>query len=191
MKTLIFNGSPHANGDTAAMIRTLSAGLPGVVETVDAYRTDIRPCIDCRHCWKTPGCIFDDGMHDLLHRIADADCIIIASPVYYSMLTGPLLSLLSRLQVLYTAGRFHGVRLITRPKVGAVLLSAGGNGSPAPAEEIAVGLLRCMHATHVGTVCAAATDTTPAADDTTAMAALHALCRDLIAAHEEFQQNPQ
>ena len=48
MKTLIFNGSPRKNGETAYMIRTLQENLGGDFKVVNAYRADIRPCIDCR-----------------------------------------------------------------------------------------------------------------------------------------------
>lgn len=50
MKTLIFNGSPRKNGETAYMIRTLQENLGGDFKVVNAYRADIRPCIDCRWC---------------------------------------------------------------------------------------------------------------------------------------------
>ena len=165
MKTLIFNGSPRPNGDTVAMIRALCEALPGEVRVIDAYRADVRPCVDCRRCWTQVGCVIDDAMQQIYRDIAEADCIVIASPVYFSCLTGPLLSLMSRLQIFYTASRFQGVRLIEKEKVGAVLLAGGGDGSPARAEDTAQGLLRCMRAVHVGTVITHKTDTIPAAED--------------------------
>ena len=45
MKTLIFNGSPRKNGETAYMIHTLQENLGGEYKVVDAYRAQIRPCI--------------------------------------------------------------------------------------------------------------------------------------------------
>ena len=91
-------------------------------------------------------------MEEIYRDTMDADCIVIASPVYFSTLTGPLLSLMSRLQMFYTAGRMQGVHLIEKNKMGGILL-CGGNGSPACAEEVARGLLRAMHTQHLGTVC--------------------------------------
>lgn len=38
MKTLIFNGSPRKNGETAYMIRTLQENLGGDFKVVNAYR---------------------------------------------------------------------------------------------------------------------------------------------------------
>ncbi len=185
MKTVIFNGSPRPSGDTAALIRALSAALPTEPKVIDAYRADIHPCVDCRRCWDQVGCVIRDDMESIYRDVIDADCIIIASPVYFSALTGPLLSLMSRLQMFYTAGRMQGVRLIQKEKVGGVLLCGGGNGSPACAEEVARGLLRAMHASCIGTVCTHRTDTLPAAEDADILAQARDLGRALVHQYEE------
>ena len=49
MKTLILNGSPRENGDTAGLIREVIRNLPGEYSVVDAYRCSISPCVDCRY----------------------------------------------------------------------------------------------------------------------------------------------
>ena len=185
MKTVIFNGSPRPKGDTAALIDALSAALPSAPKVINAYWADIRPCVDCRRCWDKIGCVIRDGMEDIYRDIMDADCIIIASPVYFSTLTGPLLSLLSRLQMFYTAGRMQGVHLIDKNKVGGILLCGGGNGSPVCAEEVARGLLRAMHAKHFGTVCTHRTDMLSAAEDEEVMTQAEALGQALVRAYEE------
>lgn len=175
MKTVILNGSPRPQGDTAALIAALRETLPGSVTQIDAYRAHVSPCTDCRRCWQAPGCIFDDDFAAILAQIAEADCIIVASPVYFSSLPGPLLSLCSRLQLVYTSAKHHGMRLIIGSKAGGILLCGGGEGDPAPAETVARGLLRAMHAESLGTVLARSTDTLPARDDTDAIAAARAL----------------
>ena len=185
MKTVIFNGSPRPKGDTTALIRALSAALPATPKVIDAYRADIRPCMDCRRCWDKVGCVIRDGMEEIYRDIMDADCIVIASPVYFSTLTGPLLSLMSRLQMFYTAGRMQGVHLIEKNKVGGILLCGGGNGSPACAEEVARGLLRTMHTKSLGTVCTHRTDDLPAAEDGEILVQAEALGQALIRAYEE------
>lgn len=185
MKTIIFNGSPRSKGDTAALITAFSAALPVAPKVIDAYRADIRPCVDCRQCWNRVGCVIRDGMEDIYRDIAEADCIVIASPVYFSTLTGPLLSLMSRLQMFYTAGRMQGIHLIQKEKVGGILLCGGGNGSPACAEEVARGLLRAMHARHIGTVCTHQTDRLPAAEDAAVLTQAEDLGRALVSQFEE------
>ena len=47
MKTLILNGSPRVNGDTASLIKELTKKLPGEYKIVNAYQCDVSPCVDC------------------------------------------------------------------------------------------------------------------------------------------------
>jgi len=56
MKTLIINGSPRKKGDTASLINILKQELTGDIVEISAYRNNIKPCNDCRSCWKVKGC---------------------------------------------------------------------------------------------------------------------------------------
>ena len=103
MKTLIFNGSPRKNGETVYMIRTLLEALGGDFKVVDAYRADIRPCIDCRWCFDHAGCAVRDEWQEILSYIEECDHIIMASPVYFEEVTGMLLAVMSRLQTYFSA----------------------------------------------------------------------------------------
>lgn len=191
MYTLIFDGSPHKNGDTAALIEAFCAGLSGEIERIRAYDVQgkISACIDCRACWKKPGCAIQDDMQEIYRKIEKADFIVIASPVYYSLLTGPLLSLLSRLQCGYANSRFVGVRMFEKQKLGAVLLVGGGDGRPDPALEAAETLLRCMRAKPVGSAMSLKTDDVSAREDTAALLAAQELAKKLCAAREEKEKD--
>ena len=172
MHTLIFDGSPHKNGDTAALIRALRGNLHGESTVIRAYGSPVSPCVDCRACWKKPGCAINDGMQEIYRLIEECDAIVIACPIYYSELTGPLLSLLSRLQMYYCVKRFQGIQLNTKEKRGGMLLCGGGNGGPERAIDTARLLLRCMHAKDIAApVLSLHTDDTPAASDMDALAA--------------------
>ena len=103
MKTLILNGSPRANGDTAALIKLLVNELKGDVKIVDSYKADVKACIDCRYCWKHPGCSIQDGMQEIYDYIQECDNVIIASPIFFTELSGSLLALSSRLQTYFCA----------------------------------------------------------------------------------------
>ena len=59
MKTLILNGSPRKNGDTAQLLELAKAQLQGTYYVVSAYTADIHPCIDCRHCRSHFTCLSD------------------------------------------------------------------------------------------------------------------------------------
>lgn len=128
MKTLIFNGSPRINGDTSSLIRLLTEKITGEYKIVNAYRCNISPCLDCRYCWEHKGCQIDDEMQEVYQYIEECDNIVIASPIYFSELTGKLLDVASRLQTYFCAGYFRKEEPVGKVKKGAVILVGGGDG---------------------------------------------------------------
>lgn len=145
MKTLIINGSPRINGDTESLINIIRKKLPGECKVLNAYRCDISPCMDCRYCWENQGCSIQDGMQEIYDYIQMCDNILIASPIYFSELTGKLLDVGSRLQTYFCARFFRNEEAISKPKKGAVLLVGGGDGRMDKAYETACTLLHHMH----------------------------------------------
>lgn len=145
MKTLIFNGSPRRNGDTSSLLERITDRLEGEYRVIEAYRCNISPCVDCRYCWKNKGCATDDEMQEIYEYIRECDNILIASPVYFSELTGKLLDVGSRLQTFYCARAFRKEEPVPKPKKGAVILAGGGDGSIDTAYRTACILLRQMN----------------------------------------------
>ncbi len=149
MKTLILNGSPRKNGDTASLLRILKKNLTGDVKVVDAYYCNVAPCVDCRYCWKNPGCCVKDEMQEIYAYIEECDNVLIASPVYFSELTGKLLDLGSRLQTYFSAKFFRREQPVAKAKKAAVLLVGGGNGNMEKAYDTAQILLKDINATDI------------------------------------------
>ena len=124
MKVLLLNGSPHANGCTAAalkeMIRVFDA--EGVeTELVHVGNKDIRGCISCGSCMKAGKCVFDDPVNEVAPVFEEADGLVVGSPVSYASPNGTILSFMDRL--------FYSTRFSKHMKVGAAVVSArrGGN----------------------------------------------------------------
>ena len=145
MKTLIFNGSPRLRGDSATIVSTIAPKLKGEYKIVNVCNSKIAPCIDCRYCWEHDGCAFIDGMQNIYNYIQDCDNILIVSPVYFSELTGQLLSVGSRLQTYFCARYFRNEIPIEKTKKGAVVLVSGGDASNDRAYETGCGLLQTMN----------------------------------------------
>ena len=101
MKTMILNGSPRKSGDTASLISIITQNIDGNYRIFDAYRCNISPCLDCRYCRQNDGCIIKDEMQEIYGYIQECDNILIASPLYFSELTGKLLDVGSRLQTYF------------------------------------------------------------------------------------------
>ena len=145
IKTLILNGSPRKGGDTASLVGEVTKKINGVYRIVEAYNCKISPCIDCRYCQKNDGCSIDDEMQEIYRYIQDCDNILIASPIYFSELTGKLLDVGSRLQRYFCARFFRREDPILKSKKGAVILVGGGDGRIEKAYETACTLLHHMN----------------------------------------------
>jgi len=174
-RTLIINGSPRINGDTAALLRELRKYLQGEIIEVSAFRSDIAPCVDCRGCSKTARCVVKDEMSILYGD--DFDNVVLASPVYYATLPGQVLSLMSRFQPQHAATYFLNIPLDLRPKKAALILTAGGRGNEASTRHHVRCLFRMLnaHGYEEHTVMSTRTDYIPAKDDEAALAGVRKL----------------
>lgn len=166
MKTLILNGSPRVNGDTASLIGLITNNISGEYKIVNAYRCNVSPCVDCRYCWENTGCAINDEMQEIYEYIRDCDNVLIASPIYFSELTGKLLDVASRLQTYFCARFFRKEVAVAKPKKGAVILVGGGDGNMDKAYDTACTLLHHMCCTDIHELVASHnTNVKPAIED--------------------------
>ena len=178
MKTLIFNGSPRIHGDSSSLIQLVTEKIDGEYRVVNAYRCHISPCVDCRYCWKNSGCAIKDEMQDVYQFIQECDNIRIASPLYFSELTGKLLDVGSRLQTYFCARFFRKEEPIAKPKKGAVLLVGGGDGHINKAYDTACTLLHHMNCYDIHqAVYSHGTNERPASDDENALAGIDSIVK--------------
>lgn len=127
----------------------IKPNLKGHVKVVDAYYCDVAPCVDCRYCWKHPGCCVQDEMQEIYQYIEDCDNVLIASPIYFSELTGKLLDLGSRLQTYFSAKYFRRETPVAKAKKSGVLLLGGGMGAMDKAFDTAKILLHDINADNI------------------------------------------
>ncbi|BCN30714.1 flavodoxin family protein [Anaeromicropila herbilytica] len=178
MKTLIFNGSPRKNGDTIFLLNELTSQLEGDIKMVNAYYENIKPCIDCRYCWKKPGCAIKDDMQEIYEYILNCDNIVIASPLYFSELTGQLLSVMSRFQTFWSSKYIRKTLPIQKEKKGGIIL-VGGNGVKDKAYDTSKIILSSLNAKIVGDVCSFQTDKKPTNQDSEAILEVAKLAKAL------------
>jgi len=180
MKTLIFNGSPRKDGDTVSLINKVIENLNGEYKIINAYDCRIRPCIDCRYCWENAGCCINDEMQEVYDYIQECDNVLMASPIYFSELTGALLNVGSRLQTYFCARFFRKEKPIGKSKKGAVIIVGGGDGNVEKAYDTACCLLHHMNAYDIlPAVISYNTNERPAAEDKAAFAGVNEIVRFL------------
>lgn len=168
MKTLIINGSPRPNGDTATLIKELKKHVTGEVVEISAFRSKIHPCVDCRACQKTNMCVVRDDM-DLIYA-DDYDAVVFAYPVYYATAPGAIWSLISRFQCYHEYLKTSKFPPVKEKKAGLILV-AGGSGNEMKATSAAFIGSKMMHAHGLDEhmVIASKTDEVPAAQDVDAL----------------------
>lgn len=100
MKVLLINGSPKKAGCTFTAITEIEKTLKeeGIeTEIFQIGNGPVRGCIDCMKCAELGKCVFDDDCaNSMIDKIAEADGVIIGSPVYYASSNGAFNALLDR-----------------------------------------------------------------------------------------------
>ena len=88
MNVLILQGSPRANGSTAWMAEEFKKAAEAAghkVTLVDVAHKKIAGCLACEYCHgKGNGaCVQKDDMQALSPLLAEAEALVLASPIYY------------------------------------------------------------------------------------------------------------
>jgi multimeric flavodoxin WrbA len=105
MKAIAINGSPRKSWNTATLLRKALAGAKAKgakTELVHLYNLSYRGCISCFACKKIGGksygrCAVKDELTLVLTKAAEADVVILGSPLYFHTETGEMRSLMERL----------------------------------------------------------------------------------------------
>ena len=91
---LILKASPREKGNSATLADRLAAGAIAAgaqVESIYLHGLDIRACDACDLCQEPgSGCVIEDDMQPLYPKLAEADAIVLASPIYWFTFTAQL-----------------------------------------------------------------------------------------------------
>lgn len=131
MKVLLINGSPRVGGNTSIALGEMEKIFQqeGIqVETVQVGNKAIRGCVACLSCMENGKCVFDDLVNETAPKFAEADGLVIASPVYYASANGTLISFIDRL--------FYSTPFDKTMKVGAAVAVARRGGVSATYDEL-------------------------------------------------------
>jgi multimeric flavodoxin WrbA len=102
MKVIGFVGSPRKEGNTAwAVNKILEAANAHGADTqcFSASGLDIKPCRGCMACHKEgrSGCVQKDDMQKIYSALAEADALVLGSPVYMGQMTAQAIAFMNRL----------------------------------------------------------------------------------------------
>lgn len=131
MKVTAFNCSPHKEGNTSHMLKTVLSVLEknGIeTELVQVGGIDMHSCHACGRCRKNMDgkCVMDDDpLNEFSKKMVESDGVIIGSPTYFADMTPEAKILIDR--VGYSCKTKDGNPL--RRKVGAAVVAVRRAGS--------------------------------------------------------------
>lgn len=135
-KIVIIDGGPRRIFNTASMLQKFAEGASSVsneieVKTVRLYGLDYKGCMSCMAC-KIKGkasnvCKFKDALTPVLEEIAEADGLVLGSPIYFGDVTGQMRAFLERLAFPWLSYNDYSM---TAPKRMPVVLVETMNGLP-------------------------------------------------------------
>ena len=88
MKTLVIQGSPNKNGNTATLTGNFLKGLVSNQHNIEISEfwlndLDIKPCQGCFQCTGTSRCAIEDDMQQLYPAFESSQLIVFAVPIYW------------------------------------------------------------------------------------------------------------
>ena len=100
MNILILSGSPRKGGNTELLVEAFVKGASQKhhVEVVSVRDYKVNPCVGCNVCFKSKDntCVQKDDMTIIYEKMAHADMLVIASPVYFYGLSAQLKTVIDR-----------------------------------------------------------------------------------------------
>jgi len=130
MRVIAFNGSPRKGGNTEILLNYVLNELKneGIdTELMQVGGNLIHGCTGCRACFRNKNrrCIIEnDIVNDCITKMADADGILLGSPVYFSDITPEMKALIDRAG--YVAGANDD---LFKRKVGAAVIAVRRGGA--------------------------------------------------------------
>jgi len=125
VKILAISASPRTAGNTEILLEEALEGTRtegADAELFSLAGKDIKPCDSCGSCHRTGTCHIDDDMQVVYEKMAEADGIMLGTPVYFYGMTAQLKTMIDR-----TFAPLPGGKSMAN-KVGGIVVVAGSVG---------------------------------------------------------------
>lgn len=125
MNILMLLGSARENGNTAALADACARGAREsgcAVDVLNVARLHIEGCRGCNLCQTGNGrrCVIADDQFRVYEAMTKADALVIASPIYFFMLSA---------QIEAAIQRMHATGMPRSLQAAGLILTAGSSGS--------------------------------------------------------------
>lgn len=113
---LIISASLRHNSNSESLVEAFVQGATesgNEVEVISLKNKEIAFCDGCLACQKTGVCKIADDARGIASKMAEADAIVFATPVYYYSIAGQLKTMLDRANSLFVADyKFRDIYLL-------------------------------------------------------------------------------
>ena len=143
MKIMTILGSPKMEGNTAGALKMFEESVAGKheIDRVNLPTMDVMGCQGCYACQQNPdeaSCVVRDDATDVLKRVAEADAIVYASPLYMWGFASKMHAFMERHLSLVTGYGGPQYKSLLEGTKGALLLTCGGpvEGNTDPIQQV-------------------------------------------------------
>jgi len=128
-------GSPRRHGNTDVLLESFleglsDSGLDVIVAKIIVPQLNFSPCRECRHCSTDGQCIVNDDIQQIYPKITEANLVAVASPVFFTTVSGYLKSFIDRFQRFWALKYELKKKVITVENKKGLFFSCAGSEKP-------------------------------------------------------------
>jgi multimeric flavodoxin WrbA len=163
---LVVSGSPVDQSSTDIILSRIADTIAGSLTnqypmTSTFVKLNELRFIPCQSCGEAPTpkfCLFDDGLTDVYTKLADCDCLLFGTPVYFDSVSAQAKMFIDRCNCFRPPDfdnvdpDHHFIRILKRKRPGAMVLVGGERGWFEGARRVAAGFFKWVEVTNEGMI---------------------------------------
>lgn len=163
---LVVSGSPVDQSSTDIILDRISNAIkdsltdqyPTVSTFVKLNELKFIPCQSCGEAPTPMFCLFDDALTDVYTKLADCDCLLFGTPVYFDSVSAQAKMFIDRCNCFRPPDfgnvdpEHHFIRILKRKRPGAMVLVGGEQGWFEGARRVVAGFFKWIEVTNEGMI---------------------------------------
>lgn len=162
-KILTINGSPVKDGSTKILLDKLALGIQENISdnienrVINLNELKILPCQACGESPEPDYCFYKDDIYPIYDFLLNCDIILFGSPVYFDSVSAQAKLFIDRCNCLRPPDfdrdtGDHFKKIISRKRLGAIVLSGGQRGQFECARKVIAGFFKWVRISNIGTI---------------------------------------
>jgi multimeric flavodoxin WrbA/ubiquinone/menaquinone biosynthesis C-methylase UbiE len=166
IKILSLSGSPVKESSTdillseivRSIISHLGPTIPLELTTIKINDLNFTPCQACGKAPTPKWCFYEDDLTNIYKLIAESDCILFGSPVYFDSVSGQAKMLIDRCNCFRpydfddTGAEFNFIKLLERKRPGAIVVVGGDEIGIEQARRTIAGYFKWIEVVNQGVI---------------------------------------